>query len=65
MSAVTASVILTMVSVFLGFLCIMGAFWGFMRGKPRGILIVLGLLALFLVTAVPVTVALTISAPTH
>ncbi|MCF4007691.1 hypothetical protein L1O03_11005 [Corynebacterium uropygiale] len=61
----TISVILTMVSVFLGFLCILGAFWGFMRGKRRSLLIILGLMALFFVTVVPVTVALTISAPSH
>ncbi|MBZ8177215.1 hypothetical protein GP475_12005 [Corynebacterium poyangense] len=54
---------LTMCSVFLGFLCIMAAFWGFMRSKPKKLLIALGLAALVFVTIIPVIIALTISAP--
>ncbi|MGD7002643.1 hypothetical protein [Corynebacterium halotolerans] len=49
--------IITMASVFVGFLCVGGAFAGFMYKKSKLLIIALLVIALLLVTAVPVTIA--------
>lgn len=49
--------IITMASVFVGFLCVAGAFAGFMYKKSKAMIIALLLLALVLVTVIPVVIA--------
>lgn len=49
--------IITMASVFIGFLCTGGAFAAFMYQKSKILVTVLLLMALVLVTIIPVTIA--------
>lgn len=55
----STAMIITMSSVALGFLCVGGAFALFMYSKNRTWVWVLGILALILLTIVPVTLAIT------
>lgn len=49
--------LITMISVFVGFLCTGGAFAGFMYKKSKALIISLLIAALILVTVVPVILA--------
>lgn len=60
----TGLLLLTMVSVFCGFLCILGAFAAFMYKKPARLIWVLGGVALVLVTVIPVVIAVFYAAGT-
>ncbi|MGP6174124.1 hypothetical protein [Corynebacterium sp. A21] len=51
------TMIITMASVFIGFLCTGGAFAAFMYKKSKILVAVLLLIALVLVTIIPVTIA--------
>lgn len=53
----TDVLIITMASVFVGFLCTGGAFAAFMNKKSTAWVVGLLILALILVTVVPVTIA--------
>lgn len=46
-----------MASIFLGFLCVMAAFWLFHNRENRRWPIVLGLLAILFLTIIPATAA--------
>lgn len=58
-------VLVTMVSVFAGFLCILGAFASFMYKKPPAVTWALGGAALVLVTVIPVIIAVFYAAGTN
>lgn len=47
--------IIGIASITLGFLCVLGAYWSFMRNKPRWVPLVLGLFAFVCLTIIPVT----------
>ena len=49
--------IITMASVFVGFLCFGGAFASFMYGKPRRLVWGLFAVAVVCITLIPVTIA--------
>ncbi|QGU08615.1 hypothetical protein COCCU_13625 [Corynebacterium occultum] len=53
--------IITMASVFIGFLCTGGAFAAFMYKKSKVLITALLIIALLLVTVVPVTIAVTVA----
>ncbi|SQI22166.1 hypothetical protein [Corynebacterium renale] len=55
----STAMIITMASVALGFCCVGGAFALFMYSPKRTWVWVLGILALILLTIVPVTLAIT------
>ncbi|WPF66094.1 MULTISPECIES: hypothetical protein [unclassified Corynebacterium] len=61
----TAWLLVTMISVFVGFLCILGAFASFMYKKPVALTWALGGAALVLVTVIPVTIAVFYAAGTN
>lgn len=53
-----------MASIFLGFLCVMAAFWLFHNREDRHGPIVLGLLAILFLTIIPATAAVFFAATT-
>ena len=53
-----------MASIFLGFLCVMAAFWLFHNREDRRGSIVLGLLAILFLTIIPATAAVFFAATT-
>ena len=53
-----------MASIFLGFLCVMAAFWLFHNREDRRGPIVLGLLAILFLTIIPATAAVFFAATT-
>lgn len=53
----TDVVLITMASVFVGFLCTGGAFAAFMYKKSKALVVGLLILALLLVTVIPVAIA--------
>ena len=53
-----------MASIFLGFLCVMGAFWLFHNREDRRGPIVLGILAILFLTITPATAAVFFAATT-
>ncbi|MDK8451533.1 hypothetical protein [Corynebacterium mastitidis] len=60
-----ALMLVTMASVFCGFLCILGAFASFMYKKPAALTWALGGAALVLVTVIPVVIAVLYAAGTN
>lgn len=62
MSVVT---IIGIVSIALGFLCVIGAYYTFQRGTDRRQPIALGLLALLFITIIPVICAVFYAATAH
>ncbi|AKE40178.1 Hypothetical protein NG00_02007 [Corynebacterium camporealensis] len=57
--------IIGIVSIFVGFLCVMGAFYSFHRGEDRRLPIALGLLGLVFLTVVPVICAVFFAATSN
>lgn len=52
-----AVTIIGIVSIFLGFVCVLTAYWTFMRNKPRWVPLLLGLGAFVFLTVIPTTCA--------
>lgn len=53
--------LLTMLSVFAGFLCFGGAFLSFRLQKPKALVLALFIVAVVLITVIPVILAVSVS----
>lgn len=59
----TWSVVVTMLSVMIGFAAIGASFWVVMSGRSRRLAVLLGITAFLFVTVIPVGLALWVSSP--
>lgn len=65
MIAMSVVTITGIVSIGLGFICVLSAYYTFQRGKDRRVPLALGIAALVLLTIIPVTCAVFYAATSH
>ena len=65
MEAMSVVTVVGIVSIGIGFICVLSAYYTFQRGKDRRVPLVLGLLALLCLTIIPVVCAVFYAATSH
>lgn len=65
MIAMSVVTVIGIVSIGLGFICVLSAYYTFQRGKDRRVPLALGVAALILLTILPVVCAVFYAATSH